>query len=418
MEVTLKTISPHFTEEILHHVIEEYYRKHHNGKTVPEISKYGVICTSGKGDGYSGVVYRITVNLINEATIHFIGKGMPSNIARRKTFHCERFFANEIFFYNEIVPAFRDFEKQQCKTDSLLNIPECYYAMSDGLDDFLVLEDLKVVGYESLDRATNLNDTQLIELFQLFARFHGISLAFQHLHPDKFKCLTEKTVENLFNRERVMWTERYIAMLAKYFTLAVEDELKNTKYVEKLKEFTTPENFYKSIYFTVETKEKKSVINHGDTWITNFMFKDAVIKMIDFQLIRYGSPVLDLSTVIFACTNAEAREKLGGASGILALYQGELNRTVSLLRAPVEAGLTLEELSTMWRKFGAHGFGFTLELVQLSLIDAEEVGDLDRFEGEEAVTLADITPFTEIKSQEGKKRLADILKLAVDEGII
>jgi hypothetical protein len=420
-EIDLNTISLKFTQEILRTVVLEHFKRKRGDSIAPEIISYKVNYGSGKGDGYVGIVYKIEVNVDGGITINLIAKGMPGNLARRKTLNCEKFFKNEILFYETIVPAFLQFEKEQLGGNfkcSLLAIPDCYFAISDGMNDFLVLEDLGDSCYSLVERSFGLNTEQTIEVLLLFARFHAFSLAMKHVEPQKFKSLTDLTIETLFHRTDGLWTDRYLAMIVKYFKSAVKSELENTKYLEQFEKFTKPEIFFPKIFYTVETRDSKSVINHGDIWVTNFMFKDLAAKAIDFQLVRYGSLVLDLSTLIFSCTDLEQRNKLGGIEGILALYQRELNCVVTSLGAPEEAGMSMEELLTAWRQFGAHGFGYSIELVQVSLIEDTDIEDLDRFDDDQTLTLADILSFTEIKTTEGRKRLVNLLKCAVDEGLI
>lgn len=62
--------------------------------------------------------------------------------------------------------------------------------------------------------------------------------------------------------------------------------------------------------------EPHSVILHGDMWSNNTMFKYDETKkqlqsvcFIDWQVMRYSSPVLDLMYYIFSCTKRELRSR-------------------------------------------------------------------------------------------------------------
>jgi hypothetical protein len=146
----------------------------------------------------------------------------------------------------------------------------------------------------------------------------------------------------------------------------------------------------------------------------------ALAKAIDFQIYRNASLMLDLSTVIFACTTDEHRNNIGGVKGILHIYHDEICKIMAALGVaePHIAEISFERLQSMWKELGAFGLGSAIELVPISMQDKDDVADMDNVAGEEASTLEDLTSFKEITAPEQVKRLVDMIKLAVDEGLI
>lgn len=98
---------------------------------------------------------------------------------------------------------------------------------------------------------------------------------------------------------------------------ALQKEYGGTVYEDKLRSFATQDGFYdKMVEMTTNSAGPYSVINHGDCWIPNFLMTYAAdgttpveTKLIDFQLARHSSPVLDISFFIYSGTSQELREQ-------------------------------------------------------------------------------------------------------------
>jgi len=160
-----------------------------------------------------------------------------------------------------------------------------------------------------------------------------------------------------------------------------------------------------------------SVLAHGDAWSTNFLFKGAQVMLIDFQIVRYCSAMSDFSMYVFSCTTEEQRQSAGGMDAILKNYYQALSEAVEELGV-AENPLTWEKMMDQWRINGLNGLACAMELVPLSLVESEDVQDLDRMSGDEPIDLALLTQFKDITDSQGKKRLVDLTKLAVDYNII
>jgi hypothetical protein len=77
-----------------------------------------------------------------------------------------------------------------------------------------------------------------------------------------------------------------------------------------------------------------SVVTEGDCWAPNFLIRDIEqgqkeALMLDFQLARCASPVLDLSFLIYSCTLKPFRDRY--FDDALKFYHDELCGTIELL---------------------------------------------------------------------------------------
>lgn len=82
-----------------------------------------------------------------------------------------------------------------------------------------------------------------------------------------------------------------------------------------------------------------SVIVEGDCWAPNFLIRDIgqnekQALMIDFQLARYASPIIDLSFLIYSCTLKSFRDQY--FNEMLKMYHLELSNTIKLLGSDPE----------------------------------------------------------------------------------
>lgn len=109
------------------------------------------------------------------------------------------------------------------------------------------------------------------------------------------------------------------------------------------------------------------VLNHGDTWLNNMMFKfdgDSTIdlKLIDFQMPFWGSPVADI--VYFLISSVADDIKVDNFDDFVEFYQSEL--ALALQKVNYKKHIpTLSELHIDLLEKGPFGKTKTLELLCL-----------------------------------------------------
>lgn len=80
-----------------------------------------------------------------------VKRQIPST-SRRQLFRCDEAFINEIAAYCNLIPIFRQFA-----TKSHVPYPQCLFAGTDNDGEVVVLEDLRVAGYQMVDRLKGLD---------------------------------------------------------------------------------------------------------------------------------------------------------------------------------------------------------------------------------------------------------------------
>nr|CAD7404566.1 unnamed protein product [Timema poppensis] len=249
------------------------------------------------GDNYVGLMYRVYVEFVGKGGSRdkqsFIVKALPVEQTARKLIIETNLFSTESTMYKKTIP---DMERLLQGSN-----PERYRPFSPkGIylaprpDETLVLEDLSVSGFKMAERLQGLDLDHSKLAFQRLAMFHAASVALAEKDPSSMVCYeTDVYSENI--------------LLKSFFTNAIKSTIEevNTwpgyseKYSHKLLKLS--ETLFENV---IENRKRISgdlnVLNHGDAWLNNMMFKYSetgeVIdhRFVDYQLAYYGSPVIDL----------------------------------------------------------------------------------------------------------------------------
>ncbi|XP_072384199.1 uncharacterized protein [Diabrotica undecimpunctata] len=113
-------------------------------------------------------------------------------------------FNNEVHFYTKVIPALQAFQKSYPKVEIFNNIPKCFATSSKKGKEKLVMENLKLKDYKMHPKKIPLNSQMYEIIFKTYGKFHGISYAFKHYHPEQFSELGagyHKNMKTFFNRD-------------------------------------------------------------------------------------------------------------------------------------------------------------------------------------------------------------------------
>jgi len=123
---------------------------------------------------------------------------------------------------------------------------------------------------------------------------------------------------------------------------------------------------------------------------------------------------LDLSFFIYSCTSQVLREE--HYDKLLRAYLESAHELIKDLGGDPEEIITWESLQQELKDFGRFGCGMGIESLPMTMMEDEEVADLDGIK--ENAILTDIWNITPFKEPAKQKRLAEIFKHAIDEGYI
>ncbi|XP_063696922.1 uncharacterized protein LOC134827942 isoform X2 [Culicoides brevitarsis] len=271
------------------------------------------------GNNYASQLLRTTVKYKKDGKCcekSLIIKTVNANEEITKILTKSGFFEKEIIMYDRILPKFQKLLESIGDMDKIYS-PAVFV---DHENSTIIFNDLKQEGYELADRLNGLDEDHIRLLMRKIAKFHACSMILMENGEEDFSDFQEKP------------TSSASASFDKAMLGACLEQMKTwqgyEKYVTKMEKLREK--------FTMQTREtlKKSnilpnVLNHGDLWVNNMMFKynketrkPEDLVLIDFQVGYIGPPVIDL--MYFTLTSTHLDIKLNRNWEIIAMYQDNL----------------------------------------------------------------------------------------------
>ncbi|GLV27768.1 uncharacterized protein CBL_21454 [Carabus blaptoides fortunei] len=231
---------------------------------------------------------------------------------------------------------------------------ECLQA-EVGTHGWLILQDLAPLGYTTADRKAGLNMDHCLMVLNKVAKMHASSAV-----------LYEKEPNAMANYDRGMYTKRLGDWIATHFcnsgikslALAVDKWEGFTQYSSKLT--AIGEHIFEKVVKVAERRAGFNVLNHGDLWISNLLFKydsngDPIdCKFVDFQFSVYTSPAIDLQYFIY--TSVKQDFVPTQLSRLLDYYYAELVKQLKKLNYPEEKIPTREWIRKDFFDRSLYGF--------------------------------------------------------------
>ncbi|GJQ82635.1 hypothetical protein Trydic_g19653 [Trypoxylus dichotomus] len=161
-------------------LVKEIIHKN-NWEPVSEVKYYP---GTEAGDGYAckHVAVEITqstgtIRLFMKYALHFkISNEMP----------VDKVCANEIYFYEVVLPAYQEFLRKKNVQDGFRHVPKCYGSFAKNV---IALENIKDRGFTLFDRNTIMDDNHIILVLETFAKLHATSFAFKDQDRENYDKL-------------------------------------------------------------------------------------------------------------------------------------------------------------------------------------------------------------------------------------
>ncbi|KAG5671277.1 hypothetical protein PVAND_001482 [Polypedilum vanderplanki] len=339
---------------------------------------------SSIGDGFVGLLIKVTIKdkVNSEHFLKVLVKIPPESEARRQQMGAIGLFEREIYVYNVLLPEFVELQKERnISIDAgFYNFPKVYFAeFNKELNDaIIIMEDLRDSGHRMWDKQKPINYEHSKVFLTALGRYHALSFAMKKLKPEKFEKFKE--LDDFITGKRI--DQSFIGYLqttvAKAADLLDESELKKK---EKLKNLT--ENLYENLKFCLQPEEAEpfTVVTHGDCWFNNFVYhykkKDLPdnIVLIDWQVSRYCSPVIDIVYFLLMCTDHELRQK--HFDELLNIYHNSLKELLEKLGGDIFMQFPFTALLRHLKKFGKLGLITSSMAIPMFFTNKEDMVDMD-----------------------------------------
>lgn len=300
----------------------------------------------------------------------------------------------DIQFYNEAV-------FYQMYSEPKGNFPRCFFfELRPPVDSVIALEDVTARGYRVCPYTYDAPLDYTLAAMREIARFHGKGYAMRELQTNMFFDIVERFVETRYY-ETAPDDHLCKYIISKTSTRAVE-YLRSRGYDAAFcdrAEALLSNAYEKVMLKAIRNVETLSTLCHGDFTLSNMLFKTGddgqhQAMLIDFALMRYATPVIDLSTYLSLCCSNEIRRE--NFTEILKTYHDALKEY--LLEAGVQDidKYSYYALLNDYRRGGLFGFviaSFFLPMLRGGLEydvekppDLEEIGKLARQSGGEEMS--------------------------------
>ncbi|KAK7081596.1 hypothetical protein SK128_024979 [Halocaridina rubra] len=245
----------------------------------------------------------------------------------------------EFKMYSEVIPELNKFQADRANDEYSLNLPAYVYGKCTDKEYVLVMENIKVLGYETIPKKEGIDFHHAKLAVNHVARLHAVSYAYDKSFNflDKYPCYKFNNVISAFFKP-VVW-----ASLANAITF-----LKSKKgfedMVHKLEtgKTTLPVKF--AALWDDQSRHKFLCLTHGDFWNSNLMFKHKEahqdgeraiesLKLIDWQISQWNNPVFDLHNLLNTSTSFEMRRD--HAEEILRTYHTIFTEATTKLGTPI-----------------------------------------------------------------------------------
>ncbi|XP_026461439.1 uncharacterized protein LOC113363176 [Ctenocephalides felis] len=219
-----------------------------------------------------GIVYKLTIACTKKNGTkdqrHLICKIPPSNAARREQFKSRICFERETYMYLKVLPEFALLQKELgCKTrfDGYAN---CIAAGEENLDEFVLMEDLRYQDFLMFDRHQKLDLNHVALVMQELGKYHALSFAMKDQKPELFKKLADfKDV--FFDGVLNEGFNTYINTLVDKAQNTLDEDDKCRQKLEQFRQMST----LGTELAKGANAEPYAVINHGDCWNNNVLFR-------------------------------------------------------------------------------------------------------------------------------------------------
>ncbi|KAK7872610.1 hypothetical protein R5R35_001946 [Gryllus longicercus] len=357
----------------------------------------------GKGDNFLSTLYRVRVEYRQAAdapdsaprAVQLIIKVLPQGDYLQEFIHEARFFAREINAYREALPQMARFAAARLPGGGGPPFsPRCF---PTARPDTLVLEDLSTHGFKMADRRNLLDLPHCSLVLRRLARLHATSFAYS-AHDRAFLARFEDDIYNDGNREIMRrFLEPQMECLVE-----VANTWPNFERIAKKIRKTIPRAVDKLISVCRKQDSDWKVLNHGDCWINNIMFKYsektgevADLRFIDFQITRFASPALDITYFMYTSPQSDVRAR--HMDRLLMEYCDEFRKTVRSLGYAGRV-FSLKELRDEMRRVLFFGFTTSVGTLATVLAEPDQVMDLSEMTAEGLSSNVGVNPFTKLQS--------------------
>ncbi|GAB0088771.1 LOC111604862 [Sergentomyia squamirostris] len=335
-----------------------------NNKNFPKSSD--AVCVDGIhiepatsiGDNFMSTMYRVLVKYHfgddDIKTLSLIVKLMPESSVVEKIAESYNAFPKEAEMYSKIIPGL---EEIWLRVGQPVQFgPKCWYSSNDPVP-VIVMDDLKSFDYKMLPRREGLGLKEAEAVISKLAKFHAASLLYYKENGPYHPYFNERIPRTNDNEGLGLF---YNIMHAGLIEM-LEGWDFGKPYLPKLKKWKG-KIFDTNCKLTKAEEKSFNVLNHGDAWTNNTMFKyfkgSPEVLFVDYQLCIWTTPAIDLLYFIFNACHLDIQ--IAHFDNLIKLYHSELVSAMTHLNIPDKTP-SLEEIKNVVHRKGFFGAMLIIE---------------------------------------------------------
>ncbi|RZF40053.1 hypothetical protein LSTR_LSTR002456 [Laodelphax striatellus] len=309
------------------------------------------------GEHYLSTLLRLTVDY-SEAdgthkTSNLIVKTFPESPMMLS--YIKEFSLNEkeAIAYQKLLPPMED----------LLGITLVPRSLKCRTYDLLILEDLKPLGFEMVDRISRMDFDHCKATLIALADFHAASFLLHQKNPNLFDDFSKEIM--YVHSNTIM--DSYVQDCFKTMSDLFEEFDNLRKYSPRLRK-KAGENVWGRMADTVQFREGLNVLNHGDFWTSNLLFKHddkgqiLDTRFVDLQFCRWSSPACDLQVFFYTSVR-----NVSDIPQLTDIYLKRLNS-----RLPSQVQLTKENFEKEMRRTDSFGLNAAVTRLPICILDSNK----------------------------------------------
>uniref|UniRef100_A0A146KWR4 CHK kinase-like domain-containing protein n=1 Tax=Lygus hesperus TaxID=30085 RepID=A0A146KWR4_LYGHE len=393
-------------------------KKHYKDEEPADIINVNVEPAVPKGENYASIVMRVKINILTHSgsrkTVSLIVKSAVTSEGAKEVFKEFPDFKYETkMFITTLKQMEALMEEFEDKRDTL-------WATLYGYEPYsiMVLEDLKEKNFALIDRTGWQDLDHSLLVLRSLGRYHamtkvliGRGLIDQSDKGHYFAGVNSPVMTKLFNGGVHMLSKALINKLGSW-PAGWEDIGKR---IQKQKDVLC--NTLEELYINYD--KKFDVLNHGDVWSSNMMFKKmeytnipVAVKFVDYQTPNLGSFMWDV--IYFLHTSVKPSIRRPNVEVLLKAYHESLTDNLKFFKFQGDIP-SFEDVKNEASRLRPAAFAFFSVIMPITVASTNEAVDFDKIATHPPEDVFNQEIFTEEKFV---KEIADDLKDFVKLGVI
>ncbi|XP_062124982.1 uncharacterized protein LOC133838049 [Drosophila sulfurigaster albostrigata] len=358
-------------------------------ETVPSFEKiksFHIKPALNPGENYATLMLRVSLDVElsdkSSKSVSYMMKVPHESPEMEQMLAVSNFFVVENEAYIDLLPKLEKLYKE--KGLDIRFAPRAYQFKESvkeepRLANTVLMYDLGQEGYKNVNRLECLNFEQTKVVLKKMAQYHAAGAHYKNLYG-----ISERLMYGMFGKN----IEVALAMLEAMMVPTQKRFLSNLKNFKDCQKYHDKMEAYfgkiKDLFKSIGNHDPNefNVINHGDSWVNNLLFKIALngdlseMLFVDFQNPHYGHPFGDL--VYFIMTSVHIDYKLKHFDYFIKYYHDQLIEHLELLEY-TERKPKLWELHMQLSKHASWAITAVYMVLPVVLLDPTESATFENF---------------------------------------